>query len=193
MNVEDMTPEGDSVNKSQKKYVRPVGAVLCASALLIIGVSIGGSASEPAASGPQAVVTVTPTPSPTYTYEPPEPTPSPTYTYEPPTYTPKKSDWSVKLQTVRKACFGSAGCNLTVKPKLVYSGSIPDVEGTMEVTFSISGDEYGPRIESIVASFPDGTFEMDTVLLSTPSAGTVPRARITSLEFTALDDDGSYL
>lgn len=53
------------------------------------------------------------------------------------TYTPTASDFKLSLKILRKACFGSAGCNIDFRVIPSYSGQ--PVSGTVEVTYEISG------------------------------------------------------
>jgi hypothetical protein len=63
---------------------------------------------------------------------------------EPASYKPRKSDWKVSVKVRDKQCFGSAGCNVTVKttPKYVGDQELPE-SGTIEVTYKLTGDEAG--------------------------------------------------
>ena len=136
------------------------------------------------ARAPAPTVTVTaPAPEPESTTEEPtyEPTEEPTE--EPATYVPKKSDWEVKVTTRKKQCFGSAGCNVTVKTDPIYMGdrALPDT-GTIEVFYTLSGDESGPITESftVTGGKVHYTEEED---LSTKSSGTKVKSKITDATY----------
>lgn len=101
-----------------------------------------------------------------------------------PEYTPATTDFSVKLKVTEKQCFGSAGCNVTVEPKITkVEPSVPD-EGTIDLTFKISGDESGPVIETSTLDLADGTYSVSEIWLSTPSSGVTPTAKVTEIEYT---------
>jgi len=105
---------------------------------------------------------------------------------EPAGYVADVDDWKVTLKTVDKQCFGSAGCNVEVKPSLKYVGSasLPD-EGLLSITFRVSGDESGPVIETIEADLSDdGTYSYSTVYMSTSSGSVEPKAKVTDVEYT---------
>jgi hypothetical protein len=65
-------------------------------------------------------------------------------TTEPPTPTydaPTKSDFKLKVKILRKQCFGSAGCNVTYRIDVTYTGTGLDPSKTYEVTYQIKGAE----------------------------------------------------
>ncbi|MEV0805036.1 hypothetical protein [Micromonospora sp. NPDC050200] len=65
------------------------------------------------------------------TTEPPVPT------YE----TPTKNDFKLKVKTLSKQCFGSAGCNITYRINVTYTGTGLDPSKTYEVTYQVKGAE----------------------------------------------------
>lgn len=103
---------------------------------------------------------------------------------EPSPVAPTADDFAIKLKVKEQQCFGSAGCNVTVEPKLSIAGVIPD-EGTAEITFKVSGDESGPLIETIEADLASGTYDSSDIFMSTSSSGIVPKAKITDVEYTS--------
>lgn len=151
----------------------------------VVGMFAGGMIGvSTATSAPAPTVTVTaaaPEPEPTAEEPTYEPTEEPTE--EPATYVPKKSDWKVKVTTRKKQCFGSAGCNVTVKTEPVYVGdrALPDT-GTIEVFYTLSGDESGPITESftVTGGKVHYTEEED---LSTKSSGTKVKSKITDATY----------
>ncbi|MEU5942249.1 hypothetical protein ABZ807_24385 [Micromonospora sp. NPDC047548] len=59
-----------------------------------------------------------------------------------PTYdAPTKSDFKLKVKILRKQCFGSAGCNITYRIDVTYSGAGLDPSTTYEVTYEVKGAE----------------------------------------------------
>lgn len=85
-------------------------------------------------------------------------------------------DFAVKLTVTQKQCYGSAGCNVTMRVDPSFTGISAD--GSWDVTYEISGDESGPQVQTFTMA--DGeisyTSEVD---LSTPSSKTTPKAKIT--------------
>lgn len=58
--------------------------------------------------------------------------------------------FTIDLKTLSQHCFGSAGCNVKVEPKLTYTaGSASDLDGTScQITYKITGGD-SPVIETI--------------------------------------------
>ncbi|MEU1966416.1 hypothetical protein ABZ541_21540 [Micromonospora sediminicola] len=91
-----------------------------------------GAAATPTASSPlDATSAATTTAAAPATTEPPAPT------YE----TPTKNDFKLKVKLLRKQCFGSAGCNVTYRIDVTYTGSGLDPSKTYEVTYQVKGAE----------------------------------------------------
>lgn len=64
-----------------------------------------------------------------------------------PAFEPTVDDFNVEVSVKEQACFGSAGCNLTLRTEPDYVGSGFPV-GTWEVTYEINGIEDAPLIRS---------------------------------------------
>lgn len=77
--------------------------------------------------------------------------------------------FTVDLKTLSQHCFGSAGCNVKVEPKLTYKdGSASDLDGTScQITYEITGGE-SPVIETI--SSTGSQFSSTPSLLQTSSS-----------------------
>ena len=55
---------------------------------------------------------------------------------------PTKSDFKLKVKILRKQCFGSAGCNVTYRIDVTYTGDNDlDPSKTYEVTYQVKGAE----------------------------------------------------
>lgn len=153
----------------------------------VVGLFVGGMV---ASVGGATIVPPAPTPTVTVTQtaEPPDPGPTvdeePTEEPAPATYVPKKSDWEVKVTTRKKQCFGSAGCNVTVKTEPEYVGTrdLPDT-GTIEVTYQISGDESGPIVGTFTVTGGQAKYTQEEDL-STRSNGTKIRSKITGVTYS---------
>ncbi|MGW6924474.1 hypothetical protein ACWGA9_24835 [Streptomyces sp. NPDC054950] len=99
----------------------------------------------------------------------------PAYAYLAPT------DFTMKLRTTERQCFGSAGCNVTVEPDLTYVGSgniNPDV--VYAITYEIRGDESGPVIQTAELS-NETSLNYTPSVISTPSSGTRVTVEITDV------------
>ncbi|MFI7519886.1 hypothetical protein [Micromonospora globbae] len=56
--------------------------------------------------------------------------------------TPTKNDFKLKVKILRKQCFGSAGCNVTYRIDVTYTGDGDlDPSKTYEVTYQVKGAE----------------------------------------------------
>ncbi len=100
-----------------------------------------------------------------------------------PEYTePLPSDFTIELRTTERQCFGSAGCSVTVEPKLTYDGLTSDLDpaAVYEITYEITGDESGPIIETAELS-DQTTLNYTPTALSTASSGTKVSAEITDV------------
>ncbi|SFN61887.1 hypothetical protein SAMN04487980_102633 [Streptomyces sp. cf124] len=99
-----------------------------------------------------------------------------------PTYAEVDADsFMIKLRTTTRHCFGSAGCNVTVEPKLTYTGIEDlDPDAVYEITYEIRGDESGPVIET--AELSDQTsLSYRPTSISTASASTKVSVKITDV------------
>ncbi|MFG2267350.1 hypothetical protein [Streptomyces sp. NPDC048720] len=100
-----------------------------------------------------------------------------------PTYTDIDADsFTIELRTTKRQCFGSAGCNLTVEPKLsmMIDSSSDDPDAVYEITYEIHGDESGPVIET--AELSDQTnLNYTPSLIQTASSGTTVSVKITDI------------
>ncbi|MGA4727696.1 hypothetical protein ACPB67_09785 [Micromonospora taraxaci] len=86
------------------------------------------SQSRPSTSAPTSAAAPTTAPATT-------PPPAPVYD------TPTKGDFKLKVKTLRKQCFGSAGCNITYRIDVTYTGDGLDPSSTYEVTYEVKGAE----------------------------------------------------
>lgn len=84
------------------------------------------------------------------------------------------------LKTTEKACFGSAGCNVTVKVQMAYDGEPLDSGTTWEVTYEITGGDDGPQIGSFDVT--GSQYDVNTELLSTKSKTTKLHVKVTDVD-----------
>jgi hypothetical protein len=101
------------------------------------------------------------------------------------TFEPSRSDFEIKIQTLDKECFGSAGCLVKVRlePEYVGNADLPET-GTAEITYKIYGDEDGPPIGTISIEFPDGSYQPDERTIQTPSSSTKITAKVTNVAYS---------
>lgn len=103
---------------------------------------------------------------------------------EPAVYKPRKADWQVKVKIREKQCFGSAGCNVTVKttPKYVGTQGMPE-SGTIEVTYKLIGDESGSITRTFTVEGGQVSYT-ESASLSTSGSGVKVRAKVTDVEYS---------
>ncbi|MFD4257732.1 hypothetical protein ACFWR9_08870 [Streptomyces sp. NPDC058534] len=105
---------------------------------------------------------------------------------EPDYVTPLAGDFTADLRTVRRKCFGSAGCNVTVEPKLAYNGASASLDpaAVFEITYEIRGGGDGPVIET--AELTDQT----TLNFTQTMVSGVPASGKLSVEITEILERG---
>jgi hypothetical protein len=99
----------------------------------IAGIGDTDADSTTADSAPAAIATTAPVA--TETSEAP---PEPKYT------APTKADFKLTAKILGKQCFGSAGCNLTYRIMVAYSGPGLDPAVTYEIVYVVQGGDDGP-------------------------------------------------
>ncbi|MFE2353459.1 hypothetical protein [Streptomyces parvulus] len=92
---------------------------------------------------------------------------------EPDYVTPLASDFTAELRTVRRKCFGSAGCNVTVEPKLAYNGASTSLDpaAVFEITYEIRGGGDGPVIETAELTDQTTLNFTQTLVSGVPASG----------------------
>jgi hypothetical protein len=100
-------------------------------------------------------------------------------TTEPVLPEPTAKDYSVDLAVQSKQCFGSAGCNVVVEPKLNALGA-STLLWECDITYSISGDESGELIETAYAQ-GGSSYRVDRTSMSTKNGKVVPKATVTAV------------
>lgn len=105
--------------------------------------------------------------------------PTPTITAGP---TLEASAIKLTPKVVEKQCFGSAGCNVTVRIEMTYDGPDLSSDGTFEVTYDLTGDEDG----SIIGTFEvtGSQYTQDEQTLSTKSSKTKLTVKVTRVDRT---------
>ncbi|RZU75494.1 hypothetical protein EV384_4038 [Micromonospora kangleipakensis] len=139
------TPGGITLpTRRSKTRAYAVGGVALVIALCCGGIGIaaltGGDAEAPA----QASASASATPSSAAPTTAAPTTAAPTTAAAPTVAaydTPTKKDFKLAVKILRKKCFGSAGCNLTYRIDVTYTGSGLDPSKTYEVTYEVRGGE----------------------------------------------------
>ena len=95
---------------------------------------------------------------------------------------PAPEDFTMKLKTTSKQCFGTAGCTVTVVPELSYDSPLPlDPGSTVSITYEIRGGEDGAVTETLDVTDSD-QYEKSPTVLTTPSSGTKVTVKVTDVE-----------
>jgi hypothetical protein len=63
---------------------------------------------------------------------------------------------TIDVKVLRKACFGSYGCNVTYEIDPTYTGATPLTGRTFTVIYEVTGSECGPLISNFAVN-SDGT------------------------------------
>ncbi|WP_410569731.1 hypothetical protein [Amycolatopsis sp. cmx-4-61] len=100
-------------------------------------------------------------------------------TTEPALPQPTAKDYSVDLAIQSKQCFGSAGCNVVVEPKLNALGA-STLLWECDITYSISGDTSGELIETAYAQ-GGSSYRVDRTIMSTKNGKVAPKATVTAV------------
>jgi hypothetical protein len=82
-------------------------------------------------------------------------------------------------KVVKKQCFGSAGCNVSIKIEVGYDGPPLSEDDTWEVTYEVTGDESGPIIQSF--ELVGERYDQDEISMSTKSSKTKISAEVTDV------------
>jgi hypothetical protein len=112
---------------------------------------------------------------------------APSPAYSSPTYSsapaplPEPSDFTIEIKVLRKACFGSVGCNVTYQIDPTYTGTTPLTGRTFTVIYEVTGSEYGPLISNFEVN-SDGTASLGgQELTHTSSSAATLKAKVTSV------------
>lgn len=140
-----------------------VGAVALVAVALVAAVTLGrGQApgwQAPAAAGPAPIAeVVTPAPGPT----------------------PKVADFKAAPKIVKKDCFGSAGCNVTLRVDLAYAGPALDPSDSWLLVYEIRGVEDGPLVGNLTLTGSDYTSQEESV--GTTSSKSKITVKVTSVQ-----------
>jgi hypothetical protein len=89
---------------------------------------------------------------------------------------------NVKLtaKITSKECFGSAGCNVSFKVRMAYSGPTLSTDDTWEVTYEVTGIEDGPLVGSFNVTGDE--YEVNEESVSTTSSKKKLTIKVTSVD-----------
>jgi hypothetical protein len=93
-----------------------------------------------------------------------------------------KSDLALTMKVTRKACFGSAGCNISYKVKVAWHNPEHELDGDYDVTYQVVGGEDGPKLDTLTV-YADGQYDQpwqDSV--STRSSSSKLSIKVVSVE-----------
>jgi hypothetical protein len=92
----------------------------------------------------------------------------------------RPSDYQLKIKTLSKTCFGSAGCNLEIR--ITATALNPASDGVpVELTFKVTGATDGAQVDTIEVD-DSGQYSKPEMLLQTDSRNTKLKAVVTSVE-----------
>ncbi|WP_200210379.1 hypothetical protein [Micromonospora coerulea] len=143
------TPETENPQPVARRKKPPLIGWIVGGVVLVLLLCFGGCGAllATANSGDKpgqdvAATSTAPTPpattsAPTTAAAAPATTEPPLPTYE----TPTKDDFKLKVKVLSKQCFGSAGCNITYRINVTYTGTGLDPSKTYEVTYQVKGAE----------------------------------------------------
>jgi hypothetical protein len=151
--LQHVRPRAEPPRRRGRSVLLALGATGLVGAGFVAGVLVGNGAGDKATE--QAGITSAsnapdtgPTPDPIIT-----PTNQSTPTETVPTYaTPVASDFKLAIKVLKKECFGSAGCNLTYRILVTYSGAELDPTLTYEVVYEVRGGEDGPVTNTLTVT-----------------------------------------
>lgn len=83
-------------------------------------------------------------------------------------------------KVIDKQCFGSAGCNVSIKVQMSYGGPDLSPDDTFAVTYQVTGDESGPIIGTFEVTGSQYTEQEES--LSTRSSKTKISIKVTGVE-----------
>lgn len=71
---------------------------------------------------------------------------------QPPAYTPTADDFKLTIKVLEKQCFGSAGCNITFRIELAYSGRPLSPSRTYEITYRVDGTDEAEYVNTLTVT-----------------------------------------
>ncbi|MFI6816618.1 hypothetical protein ACIBG7_29745 [Nonomuraea sp. NPDC050328] len=99
---------------------------------------------------------------------------------ETPAQAPEPTQFELRVKTLKKQCFGSAGCNVTYSIKVGYDGPELDPDVAYQVTYKVTGAD-DPIINTFTVQGTDVT-RQEEEFASTPSSGSTLKAKVIEIE-----------
>ena len=93
---------------------------------------------------------------------------------------PAVTDFRIDVRTLRKQCFGSAGCNVTYQIDPTYTGPALPGWKTYRVVYEVTGGEDGPATNNFTVTGGQARFPQQE-LVSTSSSNTQLTAHAVSV------------
>lgn len=131
------------------------------------GASGNGAPTRAVASSSSTAVALSPTAEPTIPDEAVSEEPIPEETSP---YVPVPSDFDLTVKIRSKQCFGSAGCNITFRILVAYSGPPLDPSITYDVTYRVTGDESGPQINTLQVTGDQSSVDAEEIASTSSSS-----------------------
>lgn len=99
---------------------------------------------------------------------------------------PRAKDFELTLKTTRRACFGSAGCNIDFEIQLNYLGSGGEPGSSWDITYDVQGAE-DPYTNTLTMTFDvdglHGQYErQETESVQTPKSSSKLTVAITAVD-----------
>lgn len=95
---------------------------------------------------------------------------------------PTASAYQIKIKTLSKQCFGSAGCNVSARLTVEIVGT-EALTRAAELSVRVTGGMDGAQVETITVD-GEGNYSAPEILVQTPNQGAKLRAKITDVELT---------
>jgi hypothetical protein len=136
-------------------------------------VTVPGATTTTTVTAPPAVPADVETPAAVETPVAPETTEAPTFGK------PKLTDFKLAVKTLKKSCFGSAGCNITYRVVVTYKGPALDPATDYTVTYAVKGGD-DPQTNTFTVTGTDYTYD-EQEFISTPRSSSKLTAVVTDI------------
>ncbi|SRR6266498_474879 len=167
-------PQHFAPPKKRRRWIHWIAYPIVGLLGLVIGGVGGGGSDTPTASTPGATITVTKSaPAATKT--------APSETTAPSAYgKPVKADFKLTPKVLSKQCFGSAGCNVTFRILINYTGPVLEPGKEYEVLYEVRGGEDGPISNKFTVTGDESSVDEEE-MVSTKSSRTKLTAVVTDV------------
>ncbi|MEV4361706.1 hypothetical protein [Nonomuraea sp. NPDC049625] len=97
------------------------------------------------------------------------------------THTPDPEEFSLRVKTLEKKCYGSVGCNVTYSIRVSYSGPALNPDQEYQVTYEVTGLEDGPAVNTFTIQGDEVSYQEEEFASTTSSSRTL-KAKATEVE-----------